>query len=461
MASELRFLRFAEAYQRLRRSLPQEVFTELDVRTVLTLLSNHGLVMPFDFGDLVLLQPHLLNSYAAAVIRAARSHIDEIGCVGESEILDGGIDFEGVERLERSDEELLLRAMIQTFLDKALCLAEETEGGRLLVFPSQYRRERAIQSYPDVYVSYTFSGQLTTVFTTLVVRLWYTREFERKELWRDAAELVTTKGHTAGLLMKKVGDGVGTISVFFDPQVPDELRVVLIDYVHRHLLRYARDVTRERRYVCRCGKQVTDQAEVAERLAIGKDFILCQRCDQRVLLADHIEQRLSSDPVAREVLRMDEAATYEIDNQAREQILIGHMSAIVGEANQIFRPVTSFDFGIDGEVEFKKDDGTASGRRIYVQLKSGDSYLRARERSGDLVFDVRKQRHLKYWVNQPADVYLVIRDGDGLIQWMNVTAYLKSQPDLESRQIPFKGEKLDAAAVWRVRDRCLLGRLRG
>ena len=61
---------------------------------------------------------------------------------------------------------------------------------------------------------------------------------------------------------------------------------------------------------------------------------------------------------------MDETATREFDTQALEQILIGHMMAIAGEANQIFRPVTMFDHGIDGEVEFKDNDGKASGNRF-------------------------------------------------------------------------------------------------
>ena len=84
-------------------------------------------------------------------------------------------------------------------------------------------------------------------------------------------------------------------------------------------------------------------------------------------------------------------ATRELDTQALEQILIGHMMAIAGEANQIFRPVTMFDHGIDGEVEFKDNDGKASGKKIYVQLKSGNSYLRTREGDGSEVFDVRDE----------------------------------------------------------------------
>lgn len=63
-------------------------------------------------------------------------------------------------------------------------------------------------------------------------------------------------------------------------------------------------------------------------------------------------------------------------------------------ANQIFRPVTMFDHGIDGEVEFKDNDGKASGKRIYIQIKSGNSYLRTRKGDGSEVFDVKDERPL-------------------------------------------------------------------
>ncbi len=62
-------------------------------------------------------------------------------------------------------------------------------------------------------------------------------------------------------------------------------------------------------------------------------------------------------------------ATRALDSQALEQILIGHMMATCGEANQIFRQVDELNHGIDGEVEFKDNDGRASGKKIYVQLK--------------------------------------------------------------------------------------------
>ena len=96
---DIRLLRFAELAQRLETALPEETISEADVRTAVSLLGNHGLVRALKFGDLVLLRPDLLNGYAAAIIRAARAHKDEIGCVTEEDIYNDTFDFTGVERL--------------------------------------------------------------------------------------------------------------------------------------------------------------------------------------------------------------------------------------------------------------------------------------------------------------------------------------------------------------------------
>jgi GTPase SAR1 family protein len=456
---DIRLLRFAELAQRLKRVLPKEAITEADMRTAVTLLANHGLLRPLKFGDLVLLRPELLNSYAGAVIRAARCHQDEIGCVSEEAIFSDGFDFTGVERLQhRPDEELLLHALLQMLLDSSLCIKECEDGQWLLIFPSQYRRDRDIPNYPEIFVSYTFSGELQTIYTTLVVRLWYSRSFDQKELWQNAAEFTTSTGKTIGVLFEKLGDGAGKISMFFETGVPDELKLVFIEFVHRHLTKRGRELQRQRRYVCDCGEPVTNLALVQKRQEMGKDFITCQGCDKPVPFMDHIEKRLASDPVARKVLKMEQTERQQRDTQSEEQGLIGHMLTICADANAIFRQVTMFDYGIDGEVEFKDPKtNEASGRKIYVQLKSGNSYLRSRKRDGKEIFDVTNGRHLQYWQNQPVDVYLVVRQhdemrGEDVIRWMNISEYLKQRQDAQSKQLVFSGEKLDFAAVWRVRD---------
>ena len=382
--TDIRLLRFAELAQRLEQTLPGERFGESDVRTAVTLLANHGLARPLKFGDLVLLQPELLNGYAGAIIRSARAHRDEIGCVLEADIYDPGFDFTGVDRLPRPDEELLLRAMVQTFLDHSLCIAEETPQGRQLVFPSQYRREKDIPWQPDVFVSYTFGGEWQTIWTTLVVRLWYSQEFEHRELWRNAAEFASSRGHLLGLKIdNRQGEGEATISLFFDVATPDELKVIFIEYVHRHLARYGCDVTRDRRYVCpnpKCQKPVHNIAAVRERLAAKKTFIYCQHCDKKVPLIDFIEQRLKSDPVARKILAMEETATRQLDAQALEQILFGHVQAITRRSEPDF-PDADAVRPRHRRRSRVQETTTASpaGRRSTCRSSSGDSYLRTRQ----------------------------------------------------------------------------------
>jgi len=428
---DIRLLRFAELNQRLVQAMPGERFEESDVRTAVKLLANHGLARPLKFGDLVLLQPELLNGYAGTIIRAARANKDEIGSVLEADIYKPDFDFTGVERLKnRPDEELLLRALVQTFLDHSLCIAEDLSNGRHLVFPSQYRREKDIPHDPDIFVSYTFSGEWQTVWTTLVVRLWYSQEFEHKELWRNAAEFASPSGYTLGLKIDhKQGEGTATINVHFDKEVTDDLKAIFIEYVRRHLMKFGYEVSRDRRYVClQCGKSVTDLAEVRKRIEAKKDFIYCQGCDEKVPLVDVIERRVNSDPVARKISEMDTLATHSLDTQALEQILIGHMMATCGEANQIFRSLALSEHGIDGEVIFKDDNGEVSDNKIYVLLRSWEHFQEAQGGYPERHW-VKDVSHLEFWAAQSIDIYLVLRQNTDtnkqVIRWMNLTRYLK------------------------------------
>jgi WD40 repeat protein/RNase P subunit RPR2 len=457
--ADVRLLRFSELLQRLKQALPGEQFGERDVRTAVTLLANHGLARTLKFGDLILLRPELLNAYAGAIIRAARAHIDEIGCVLEADIYKSGFDFTGVERLSnRADEELLLRALVQTFLDHSLCIAEDTQFGRQLVFPSQYRREKDMPYAPDIFVSYTFCGEWQSVWSTLVVRLWCSQEFEHRELWRNAAEFASPKGFTLGLKIDNdQGEGTATISLYFDKEVPDDLKSIFIEYVHRHLARCGCEVSRDRRYICRaCGAPVKDLEVVRRRLEAKKTFITCQECDEKVVLIDLIEQRLKGDPVARKIFAMDQTSTRRLDTQALEQIYRGHMMAIAGEANQMFRAIPIENYGINGELEFRDNDGQPSGKRIYLHFIGGNSHLRPQSETRD-VFHVSNERYLDHWMNLPIDVYLVLRRGDettgqSVIEWMNVSCYLKNRTEKRILKIAFAGEKLDMEEMWRVRD---------
>jgi hypothetical protein len=171
-------------------------------------------------------------------------------------------------------------------------------------------------------------------------------------------------------------------------------------------------------------------------------------------LLDLIEEKFASDEFPLWVRKMDEQARINLDNESRELILVGHATAIAAEAGHIFRPLTWADWGIDGEIEFKNDKGQASGLRIYVQLKSGDSYIYKRRSDEKEIFTIRNPRHAEYWLSQPCPVMLVIRTSDGKIRWMNVTEYLRKHGK-SAKQIIFEGEPFTAPNVAKLRDKLL------
>lgn len=213
---------------------------------------------------------------------------------------------------------------------------------------------------------------LDEIYATLVVRLHHTTTFEKDQLWRFAADFKAPAGSRVGLKMKKQQEGEAEIAIYFDKSIHEDTKVTFIRYVHDHLKSKASEVVRIRHYICpHCNKPVNDRDAVQDRLANGKKDMLCSRCEMRFLLWDLVEEKFASDEFQRRVRELEEQARISLDNESRELILLGHAYSIAGEAGQIFRQTSNSDWGIDGEIEFKDFEGRASGRRVYLQLKSG------------------------------------------------------------------------------------------
>ena len=236
-------------------------------------------------------------------------------------------------------------------------------------------------------------------------------------------------------------------------------KVVFNRFVHEHIAEKGKNVVRIRQYVCsECGRPFKDDEEVKDALEEdGEDaFVICtnRKCRAKIPLWDLTEQKFASDEFKQRVRALRELAQIEIDNQDREQILLGHAFAIAGEAGQIFRPTSYADVGIDGEIEFRDYQGNASGERVYLQLKSGDSYLRERQHDRTEIFDIKKPRWAEYWIQQKYPVMLVIRTSDKQIRWFNATKYLqekKAAGDWPIRQIVFEAEDFSPLNLLRMR----------
>jgi small GTP-binding protein len=444
-------VRIPDLCRQLEKELKETPFTEAELRVTVGLLAGQGLIQKLDFGDFVLLQPKYIDKYASVVVRCARESTDEIGNVAKSNVLEGTLDYKDMEpdRLEAADEKILLRAMLQTFLDRSLCLEEETQEGTQLVFPSYFKRDRPeLPRHPAVLTTYGFTGPIDEIYATLVVRLYYTNDFEKDQLWKNAADFKTLAGKQAGFLLEKKADDTAELAVYFEPGVQEDTQVSFIKYIHEHLLKRAETVERQRSYVCpHCDTPVENRQGVKIRLDKGLNDIVCVVCEKRVLLIDSIEQKFASPEFLAKVRAMDEEAKRKLDNESLELILEGQAKAIAGEAGHIYREL-SHDHGIDAEIEFKDHKGQATGQRVYLQLKSGDSYLYKRKRDEKEIFTIRKKRHAEFWVKHKYPVLLVIRTSDGEIRWMNITDYLKRKgPD--TKQIEFDGEPFTAECLRR------------
>jgi small GTP-binding protein len=479
-------MRFNELREALQLRLSSEVahFTDEELKAVVSLLAGPGVVWELKFGSWVLLQPERINAYAQAVIQTMREDEHERGCLPEERVLNGYLTYHSsMARLETDEERFVLLAMHQMLIERGLCLREHTASGPLLVFPSYYRRERPeLVGHPAALVSYRFHGFLDDIYATLVVRLHHTAPFKQDQLWRYAADFKTLTGRPLGVKLARRAEGAGELEVYFDPAIPVEERIIFSKYIHEHLLQNARDVIRLRHYVCpHCGEPVGNREVAMERLQewlqhrptevgagrlkswikIGKaeaPTIICVRCEDRVALWDELEQSFANPEIQKRVHDLQEQSTIVLDTESKERVLVGEVISVVALADQVCREKSISDHGIDMEIEFKNDNHEATGKMIFLQLKSGDSYLRKRKAGGAEIFRIKDERYARYWMEQEFPVLLVIRNSQGEIRWMEVRDWLKRQSDngrKPVRQIVFEGERLDVMSVRRWREKAL------
>lgn len=478
-------LRFNELRETLQLQLSGEFerFADEELRAVLTLLAGPGVVWELAFGSWVLLQPERINAYAQAVIRTLQADEHQRGCLMEERVLKGDLMNESsMERLEGNEERFVLLAMHQALVERGLCLRQPTPKGNLLVFPSYYRRERPdIVKYPAVLVNYRFVGILDEIYATLVVRLHHSETFRQDKLWRYAADFKTETGKQLGVKLTRRAPGMGDLEVYFDPAITIEEKITFSKYVHEHLLQQARDVERLRQYVCTdCGTPVENRGVAMKRLnawlqsrppepdaASWYKFrkakeelpsIVCVECMKQVLLWDEMEQIFASAEIQQRVRDIQEETAIVLSNESKERALVGEVISTVALAGQICREFNVSDKGIDVEIEFNDDANEATAKKLYLQLKPGDSYLRDRKGDGVEIFTIKDDRHARYWMAQAFPVLLVIRNSEGEVRWMEVRDWLKKASDNGKKpvkQIVFEGERFDVMSVRRWRERVL------
>ncbi|NEZ58498.1 TIR domain-containing protein [Adonisia turfae] len=257
-------------------------------------VESQGLVRKLSFGNLILLQPELLDAYASTLVMTARDESDGLGCIAEKKVREGTFRMSEDERIsDREQEKLLLLATVEDLLTHEIALREESEDGTYLVFPSQFTRE-----LPDVLdpegkaVTFEFEGSVQNVYSRLAVRLSHSGLFRNQQMWKNAAIFTTYTESECGLLLRQLEDGKAELTLFFNKLTSEEIRFQFEEYISIYLNRYVvtDSLKRKRLFVCpKCSTPVTEQ-QATKRKEYGFNSIRCNVCDTEVSLLDRKER---------------------------------------------------------------------------------------------------------------------------------------------------------------------------
>ena len=302
----------------------EELRTQFE--TCISLVEARGLIRRLSFGNLVLLQPELLDAYASAMVNAAKAEPDGLGSLAEEDALAGRFRMPQDERLSNKEQErLLLIATVEELLRHELALREPADDGQHLIFPSQFTREWPEAPDPEgKTVIFRFEGPVLNTYSTLAVRLSRSGIFAKQEMWKNATVLSARVGGRCGLWLREMEEGRGELTLFFDTAASEETRFQFEEYVSAHLLRRAlpESISRQRVFVCPNGECATPVTEVQarRRRERGFNWIDCNVCGTRVLLLDREERLASAHPTR--VPEMDRAA------DTRRDLDAGFVSAV-------------------------------------------------------------------------------------------------------------------------------------
>jgi WD40 repeat protein len=286
-------------YQLFQLSEAISDFAELQAqfKTCVGRIEAQGLIRRLSFGNLILMQPELIDFYASALINAVRKDPDGLGYIAEARVSKADFYIPSEGRIaDKAKEHLLLLAMIEDLLRYELVFREQIEGEVFLIFPSEVTRKNASLSDPmEKAVIFSFEGPVLNIYVTLAIRLSHSNLFIKKELWKDAIIYTTRLGGTFGLTSRSIEEGKGEFTLLFDKAASDEARFQFEEYVKTHLERRALPESIEKTPIFHCPNcKRTLDGEVAKlRRAEGKTDMLCALCEIRVPILDS-EERLKA-----------------------------------------------------------------------------------------------------------------------------------------------------------------------
>lgn len=286
--------------------------------TCIGLVESQALIRRFSFGNLVLLQPEILDAYASTIITAAKDEADGAGSIAEEVVINGRFRMPEEDRIpDEKEERLLLIATVEDLIRHEIALRDEDPNGiSLLVFPSQSARIYPDMPEPDSKTAiFTFEGPVLNIYATLAVRVWNSQLFYSKDVYENATFFYETDERspraTCRIYLRPIEEGKAELSVYFGDKLTEKTHRYVEEYVNAHLVRRASPgtVKRKQLLICpKCGKAVSDTV-VKARLKDGKPDVGCPYCDFRIPLK--VEA-----PVTAQQSLLRQAMITRVDNKA-------------------------------------------------------------------------------------------------------------------------------------------------
>lgn len=291
-------------------------------------VESRGLIRRLSFGNLVLLQPELLDAYASAIVNAARGEPEGLGSIAEEDARQRRFPISADERIQDMEQEkLLLLATVEDLIRHEIALREETAGGPMLVFPSEFTREQPYDVEPEgKAVMFDFEGPILNIYATLTVRLARSGVFAKEALYKNAATFTVGGGKRCGIILREQEEGHGELTLFFTPGLEQTTRQQFEEYVGVHLQRTAlpETVTRRRVIACpACNFVVTEQL-MRLRLERGHDWVLCPVCTTQIQLKSEVEK--VKDDYQMVITRMDRSADQRREMELADAIFQGKIA---------------------------------------------------------------------------------------------------------------------------------------
>jgi WD40 repeat protein/class 3 adenylate cyclase len=253
-------------------------------------LESLGLIRRFSFGDLILLEPEMLDGVASAVVSAARREPDGMGSIREGLVRAGQFILPKSARLKNKKHmQLLIVATTEDLIAHEIAFRESSADGAVLVFPSQLTRENP--ELPDPAgkeVEIKFEGPVLNIYATLVVRLAHSGSFKLHELWKNAATYASGNGGVCGLFLTEEDEGKAAITLFYERDISMGDKIRFDEFISSHIARMALpgSIKKLVAAVCTNPECLTPVTTIAalRRKERGFDWIPCNVCGERIQL---------------------------------------------------------------------------------------------------------------------------------------------------------------------------------